>query len=166
MTQIAYIILLVAALFDLFVMLRLDMLTLQECGFDNSEYNKRLKDSSEFTTPKRILAPAVLLGLCTDMAQMSWIVVIVLAAVLLAQGITILATNHGKHPSLPGRAKSIHVTTCALATLLLCAAAGGCAALGIDRTDMCRYTAMIALLFTTGSLLLTMSTNWLFKAKK
>lgn len=166
MTQIAHIILLVAGLLDLFVMLRLDMLTLQECGFDNREYNKRLKDSSEFTSPKRLLAPAVLLGLCTDMAQMSWIVVFILAAVLLAQGITLLVSNRGKRPLLPGRAKSIHITACVLATLILCTAAGCCAAMGIDKTDMCRYIAMLALLFTAGSPLLTMATNWLFKAKK
>lgn len=161
MTLTAYIILLAAGLFDLLVMLRLDTLTLQELEFNHQAYNKRLKDNSEFTSPKRLLALTVLLGLFTDMAQMSWIVVLILAAALLAQGIVILMSNRDKRPAFTKRAWGIYATTIVMAVLILGAIAG-CLICYLGEVDACRYTAMAGLLLIVGSPLMTMVTNRLF----
>lgn len=161
MTLIAYIILLVAGIFDLLVMLRLDTLSLQELEFDHKAYSKRLKDNGEFTSSKRLLALAVLLGLFTDMAQMSWIVVLILAAALLAQGIVLLLNNRGKRPAFSKRASGIYATSIALAVLVLGVIAG-CLAYYLGEADACRYTAMAGLLLIVGSPLMTMVTNRLF----
>ena len=90
MLIIANISLLVVALFDLCMMLRYDSQVLHQCEYKNSAYWQRLNDASEFTSLKRLLALAVLIGACTTMARMSWMVVAILAIVLLAQAIVLM----------------------------------------------------------------------------
>ena len=100
MLIIANISLLVVALFDLCMMLRYDSQVLHQCEYKNSAYWQRLNDASEFTSLKRLLALAVLIGACTTMARMSWMVVAILAIVLLAQAIVLMrkprVVNQGK----------------------------------------------------------------------
>ncbi len=100
MLIIANISLLVVALFDLCMMLRYDLLMLHQCEYKNSVYWQRLNNDGEFTSLKRLLALAVLIGACTTMARMSWMVVAILAIVLLAQAIVLMrkprVVNQGK----------------------------------------------------------------------
>lgn len=165
MTFIAYIILIAAGLLDLLAMLLLDARALQACDFNNREYSKSLKDNSEYTSPKRLLVLAVLLGFCTTMSQMSWIVVMILAAVLLAQGATILANKRGKNPATAKRAKRLHIIATVLAIILTGAVAG---ILGYHRgeIDACRGAAMMAMMILVFSPLLAMAVNAILPTKK
>ena len=90
MLIIANISLLVVALFDLCMMLRYDSQVLHQCEYKNSAYWQRLNNDGEFTSLKRLLALAVLIGACTTMARMSWMVVAILAIVLIAQAIILM----------------------------------------------------------------------------
>lgn len=165
MTQIAQIILLAAGLFDFLVILWHDVLTLQECSFDNTDYSKLLKDSSEFTSPKRLIGLAVLLGLCTNMAMMSWIVVLILAAVLIIQGVEILIREHGKRPKATKRAKRIYVAVIILAALVLAVATASLYYRG-GATDAYRGTALLELLILIGSPFLAKAINGLFGSQE
>jgi hypothetical protein len=165
MTLIAQIILLAAGLFDFLVILWYDVLTLQECGFDNTDYSKLLKDSSEFTSPKRLIGLAVLLGLCTTMSIMSWIVVLILAAVLIIQGVETLIHEHGKRPKPVKRTKHIYATAIA-PTVLILAAATGCLIYRGGAVDACRGTALLELLILIGSPFLAKAMNRLFGSQK
>ena len=93
MTMIAYTTLLIAALFDLTVMLRWDINALRENDFSSSSYNTWLRKSGELSSLKRLLVLAVLIATCTTMAQTSWIVVMILAAGLIIQSATMLFTR-------------------------------------------------------------------------
>lgn len=161
MTLIAHILLLAAGLFDFLVILWHDVLTLQECGFDNSDYSKLLKDSSEFTSPKRLAGLAVLLGLCTNMAMMSWIVVFILGAVLLIQGAMTLFRENGKRPKPTERAMRIYTAVIVLAILVLTAATLGLHYRG-GTIDACRGTAMLEILILIGTPFLAKAMNRLF----
>lgn len=165
MTLIAYIILLAAGLFDFLVILWHDVLTLQECGFDNPDYSKLLRNNSEFTSPKRLIGLAVLLGLCTNMAMMSWIVVLILAAVLLVQGVEILIRERDKRPKPTKRAKRIYAAVIVLAILVL-AAVTGCLIYRSGTTDAYRGTALLELLILIGSPFLAKAINGLFGSRE
>ena len=95
MTTLAHISLCVAAMLDLCAMLRHEAAALQRHGFSNSRYYAWLRQSGELTTPKRLLALAVLIACCTTMARTSWAVILLLAIVLVVQGV-MLAFKRGK----------------------------------------------------------------------
>lgn len=165
MTLIAYITFIAAGLFDLMAMLLLDTGALQACDFNNREYSKSLKDNGEYTSPKRLLVLAVLLGFCTTMSQMSWIVVMILAAALLAQWATILANKRKKNPVTAKRAKRLHIIVTVLAIILTGAVAG---ILGHHRgeADACRGAAMMVMMILVFSPLLAMAVNAIIPARK
>ena len=118
MTLISYLILLAAGLLDLVAMVRHDVLTLQQCGFNSQSYNKLLKENSEVYSAKRLLPLAVLIGACTTMAQMSWIVVLILAAVILAQALYLLWPKKGKSARTGKRSWSVYGITLVLAIII------------------------------------------------
>lgn len=118
MTLYSHLILLAAGLLDLVAILRHDVLTLQQCGFNSQRYNKLLKDSGEIYSTKRLLALAVLIGACTTMAQMSWIVVLILAAVILTQALYLLWPKREKSVKTDKRSWGVLGITLVLAIII------------------------------------------------
>ena len=159
MTTIAYITLLVAALFDLCVMLGRDLTDHQQNEFSNRRYNEWLRQSSELSSPRRILVLAVLIATCTTMAQMSWIVIMILAAVLLAQGIYLLSSRQWKLFGLSPRIGRMFFT----AIILTLIAVGAASYLGnfTGAEDASRSAAIAAIIVLAITPLLTMLTAWL-----
>ena len=90
MNLIANITLLVAALLDMIVLLGGDIADHRNNGHSNSKYYRWLDKSGELMSLKRLLLLAVFVGTFTTMALQSWIVVMILAATLLIQGIYLL----------------------------------------------------------------------------
>lgn len=90
MNLIANITLLVAALLDMIVLLGGDIADHRNNGHSNSKYYRWLNKSGEIMSLKRLLLLAVFVCTFTTMALQSWIVVMVLAATLLIQGIYLL----------------------------------------------------------------------------
>ena len=90
MNLIANITLLVAALLDMIVLLGGDIADHRNNGHSNSKYYRWLNKSGEIMSLKRLLLLAVFVGTFTTMALQSWIVVMILAATLLIQGICLL----------------------------------------------------------------------------
>ena len=159
MTLTAYIILLAAALFDLCMMLRLDILTLQLSEFVNASHNKKLQATGEFTSSKRLLVLAVLIGVCTTMARMSWVVVLILAAVILVQAIGLSNNNRRREIEIDKRATRLFITTF-IFTLLVVEFAGYLGSYkGVE--NAAQDAAAMALLCTAVSPMITMAANWL-----
>jgi hypothetical protein len=102
-TLTAHIILLAAGLIDFIATLHNDVRSLQLSGYSNRRYNEMMKKNEEITSFNRLLTLAVLIGVCTTMAQMSWMVVLILAIPILAHGLYSLFHNLGKPPKLSTR---------------------------------------------------------------
>ena len=96
MNQTANIALLVAALLDMIVLLCGDITAHRDNGHNNSRYYAWLNKSGELLSPKRLLLLAVFIATFTTMALQSWIVVMLLAALLLAQSIVLLSSRQWK----------------------------------------------------------------------
>ena len=90
MNLIDNITLLVAALLDMIVLLGGDIADHRNNGHSNSKYYRWLNKSGEIMSLKRLLLLAVFVCTFTTMALQSWIVVMILAATLLIQGIYLL----------------------------------------------------------------------------
>lgn len=90
MNLIANITLLVTALLDMIVLLGGDIADHRNNGHSNSKYYQWLNKSGELMSLKRLLLLAVFVCTFTTMALQSWIVVMILAATLLIQGIYLL----------------------------------------------------------------------------
>lgn len=90
MNLIANITLLVAALLDMIVLLGGDIADHRNNGHSNTKYYRWLDKSGEIMSLKRLLLLAVFVCTFTTMALQSWIVVMILAATLLIQGIYLL----------------------------------------------------------------------------
>ena len=90
MNLIANITLLVAALLDMIVLLGGDIADHRNNGHSNTKYYQWLNKSGELMSLKRLLLLAVFVCTFTTMALQSWIVVMILAATLLIQGIYLL----------------------------------------------------------------------------
>ncbi len=160
MTIIAYILLLLAALFDLCVMLlRWDVRMQQANEYDNSKYNKWLRDHGELSSPKRLTVLAVLVATCTTMVQMSWMVVVILAAVLLAQGIVMLRRKPDTPLVLNKRAVRLSIT--AIVITLLAVEFAGYLGSRDSESEAARGAAIVAVMILTVSPLLVMLSNWL-----
>lgn len=90
MNLIANITLLVAALLDMIVLLGGDIADHRNNGHSNTKYYRWFNKSGEIMSLKRLLLLAVFVCTFTTMALQSWIVVMILAATLLIQGIYLL----------------------------------------------------------------------------
>lgn len=158
-TDIANIALLAAAITGLIAMLRWDLRALQLSGFQNSRYNAWLRQSSDLTSPKRLAVLAVLIACFTTMAQASWMVVMLLAAVLALLALGMLVKKHDN----PLRVTGHVVRRFAVAMILVLLVIGGTIILGkrMHEADILRSASMIAVMILAISPLLTMLTNWL-----
>jgi len=159
MTLIAHIILLIAALFALCIMMRWDIMILQRNDYNNSQYNKWLKKSSEFTSIKRLVILAVLLASCTTMARYSWIVVVILAVTLLVLGIVMLRSKQEHSLENNKRVWRLFLTAFVLALIIIEVAAF----IGSrqDETIAAQSASLTSVLLLGASPMLVMLVNWL-----
>ena len=158
MNLIANITLLVAALLDMIVLLGSDITDHRKNGHSNSKYYGWLNKHSELMSPKRLLLLAVFLGTFTTMAQESWMVVMILAAVLLAQAIYLLSQRHWKLLDNGKYAGRMLATATIIALVIL----GAVAYLGSKTSTLfaSRVTSMAAVMVNPITWLLTMLTAW------
>ena len=162
MNLIANIAQIVAALFSLILLLGSDITAHRDNGHSNSRYYKWLSKSGELMSPKRLLLLAVFVGTFTTMAQQSWMVVMILAATLLIQGIVLLKGRQWKLMEWDKRTRQMLV----VAVILSLIAIGVVAYVG-SKTDMLfasRVTAMFAVMLLPITSLLTMLVAWLLRA--
>lgn len=159
-TTIAHVTMLVAALFALIAMLLWDLQNLQQSGYSNSRYNAWLRQSGEISSLKRLLVAAVLIGTFTTMAMASWMVEMVLAAVLVALGVSMLL----KHPDRPLVFSSRVISVLIVALLIALIAIGAVFFFGqrLGQADTVRPAAMLAIMLIIISPLLTMLANYPF----
>jgi len=156
---IAYIVLLLSTLFALCVMLRWDLQMQQQNSYYNSRYRKWLKQSGELTSAKRLLILAALLGVCTTMATMSWIVVVVIALILVALSIGMLRKKHKKPLVFTKRVARIYFT--ALTIALIAIVLAGYWGNRTSAEDAARCACIVAVLALFWSFAIAMLANWL-----
>lgn len=147
-----------ATLLDMCVMLKKDSLSLQQNGFNNKQYNALLKSEGEITSPKRLLVIAVLIGLLSTMAQ-SWIVVLVLAAVILAQAAYFLIRKTSEQPRAIWRSRKL--TIMAITIAIIITGVVGYLSMRESETIAARNASITALVLLIISPALTMLMNLL-----
>lgn len=159
MLIIANIILLVGALFGLCVMLRYEIMMLRQCGYKNGAYLQKLNDDGEFTSIQRLLNLAILIGACTTMARMSWMVVLILAAVLFVQAFVMMRKPLVKQFRFKKRQARLY-SFAVILTLVFVAVAGYVSSFK-GKENAAQIAAMMALLVLVASPVLLMLVNWL-----
>ena len=166
MNLIANITLLVAALLDMIVLLGGDIAGHRNNGHSNSKYYRWLNKSGEIMSLKRLLLLAVFVCTFTTMALQSWIVVMILAATLLIQGIYLLWRRQWK---LLDDGKHARQMLCTAIFIVLCAIFGvGQSALrsSVGTTLFAsRVTSMAAVMIVPVTWLLTMLTAWVLRIR-
>lgn len=164
MTIIANIIMVVAAVLDLCVLLCLDAKMLRQSDYVTSRYYNQLIESGEFSSTKRLLVFAVIIGACTTMARMSWMVMMILAAVILAQAIILAFNKIGKQDKLDKRGMRLYIISVVLSLLLIGLISYICNHFIMGETS--QVAALSALLLTSASPLIIMLVNWLLNPPK
>lgn len=166
MNLIANITLLVAALLDMIVLLGGDIADHRNNGHRNSKYYRWLNKSGEIMSLKRLLLLAVFVGTFTTMALQSWIVVMILAATLLIQGIYLLWRRQWKLLDDGKNARKMLFTAI---FIVLCAIFGvGQSALrsSVGSTLFAsRVTSMAAVMIVPITWLLTMLAAWALRIR-
>lgn len=163
---IANITLLVAALLDMIVLLGGDIAAHRNNGHSNSKYYRWLNKSGELMSPKRLLLLAVFMCTFTTMAQESWMVVMILAAVMLAQAIYLLRQRQWKLLDDGKNAKRMLFVAVFIAL---------CAIFGVGQSALrsavgsavfaSRVTSMTAVMITPITWLLTMLAAWAMRIR-
>lgn len=166
MNLIANITLLVAALLDMIVLLGGDIADHRNNGHSNTKYYRWLNKSGEIMSLKRLLLLAVFVCTFTTMALQSWIVVMILAATLLIQGIYLLWRRQWKLLDDGKNARQMLFTAI---FIVLCAIFGvGQSALrsSVGTTLFAsRATSMAAVMIVPITWLLTMLTAWVLRIR-
>lgn len=163
MNLIANITLLVAAVLDMIVLLGSDIAAHRDNGHSNSKYYRWLNKSGELMSPKRLLLLAVFMCTFTTMALQSWMVVMILAAVLLAQGIYLLSRRQWKLLD-NGENAGLMLATATIIVLIII----GVVAYYGSKTGVLfasRVTSMIAVMIIPVTWLLTMLTAWVLRIR-
>ena len=166
MNLIANITLLVAALLDMIVLLGGDIADHRNNGHSNTKYYRWLNKSGEIMSLKRLLLLAVFVCTFTTMALQSWIVVMILAATLLIQGIYLLWRRQWQLLDDGKNARQMLFTAI---FIVLCAIFGvGQSALrsSVGTTLFAsRVTSMAAVMIVPITWLLTMLTAWVLRIR-
>ena len=163
MNLIANIALLVAALLDIVVLSGGDITDHRNNGHSNSKYYGWLNKSGELLSPKRLLLLAVFLGTFTTMAQQSWMVVMILAAVLLAQAIYLLSQRQWKLLDIGKNAGRMLAT----ATIIVLIIIGVVAYIGNKTSPLfaSRIASMAAVMIPPITWLFTILSAWMLRIR-
>lgn len=148
-----------AALLALIGMLRKDTILLQLNHFSNSRFYTHLQEKGELSSVPRLAAIAVLAGSITTMAKESWMVVIILAAVLAILGIYLLTKKRPDASHFNGRATGVYAISFILS--IIATAAAGYFSTSQDLINSAYDRALALQLCAVISPLLVMLSNWL-----
>ena len=158
MTTVANIILLLAALMNLYAILRHDLMAMRNNDYYNKRYRSWLSESGDLYSAKRLIVLAALIGSFTSMALMSWMVIMALAIVLIVLAVTtLLKRQAGWTSTFTGRTAGMFTTAIILAILII--ALGTWAASRDERNDPSMIAATLALMTAALSPLLVMLVN-------
>lgn len=155
MTTIANIILLLAALMNLYAILRHDLMAMRNNDYYNKHYRSWLSESGDLYSAKRLIVLAALIGSFTSMALSSWMVIIALAVVLAVA--TLLKRQAGWTSTFTGRTASMFITAIILAILVI--ALGTWAASRDEHSDPSMIAATLTLMLAALSPVLVMLVN-------
>ncbi|MBQ9585660.1 MAG: hypothetical protein IJR20_06660 [Muribaculaceae bacterium] len=148
---IANILLAVSSFFALVVMLRWDLLKLQDNDNSNKQFMVWLQETDESYSTKRIIPMAALVACATPWARESWMVVLLIAIAMTALAVTFL---HGKRKQLfqcNNRSRII--------MLIIIAVVAACA-ISLFTAHFSLEAGMLLMLFTAFSYALVLGTNW------
>jgi hypothetical protein len=157
---IANILLAVAACFSLVLMLRWDMLKLQQLDYSGKEFMTWLQESDESYSTKRIVPMAALVACATPWARQSWMVVALIAIAMLGLGIVLLRTKHER--PLEGSKRVTFTLLGVMTVVAICT-------ISLFSAHFELEAGMLLMLFTAFSYVLTLGANWvanLFSKKK
>ena len=159
MTLIAHISLAAAALIALCGMLRNDIAVLSQKGYSNKRFYSHLQESGDITSPARVAVLAVLMGSFTSMARDSWMVVLILAAVLAVTGIYLLCKKRSDTTPTGRRGMGIF----SISLILAIVATGASATFNPSKSqvDSAHDASLMMQLLAIIAPLLVMLSNWL-----
>lgn len=152
------------ALLDLVAMLRWDFTQLRLSEWDNAAYLAKLKADDGIVAVKRLIVLVVLVGLLTTMALMSWMVVMIFAAALLAQAVVLLRQSSGTPFLSDERTKAMFCFAMGVALTIVTAAIYVVVDKGL--TSIFRSAALTIILMTLISPALVMLSNKVIKREK
>ncbi|MBR5639303.1 MAG: hypothetical protein IKW83_06005 [Muribaculaceae bacterium] len=144
--------LVVASLIALAVMLRYDMVMLQQQDYSNKKFMKWLQDSDETYSSKRIAPMAALVACASNYARESWMVVALIAIAILALPITMLMSKKNK---------STTVTKRAILSIIIALVVAAACATSLINAKFSLEAGMFVLLLTSFSYALTLGANWI-----
>ena len=166
MNVIANVSLLVVSLLDMIVLLGGDITDHRNNSHSNSKYYKCLSTSGELMSPKRLLLLVLFVGTFTTMAQESWMVVMILAAVMLAQATYLLNQRQWKLLDNGQNAKRMLFTATFIALLALFGVGQSALRSSVGTIRFAsRVTSMAAVMITPITWLLTMITAWVLRIR-
>lgn len=149
---ITHISLVVAGFLSLAMMLRYDMVMLQQQDYSNKKFMHWLQDSEETYSTKRIVPMAALVGCATTYARESWMVVALITVAIFALAITMMLSK---------KAKPLQLSTRAIATLVIVLAIVAACGISLLTAKFTLEAGMFMLLLTSFSYVLLLGTNWI-----
>ena len=149
---ITHISLVVASFLALTMMLRHDMVMLEQQDYSNKKFMRWIQDSDESYSGKRIAPMAALVACASSYARQSWMVVALIAIAVLALAITMLLSKKNKPARLNGRA--------ILSIILVLVVAAACAT-SLITAGFSLEAGMLVLLLTSFSYVLMLGANWI-----
>lgn len=148
---------LVAIALVLSMMLRWDLLMLQQHSFSTADYYDWLRSTDETCSTKRIVMLAVLIGSTTTYAKESWLVMALLATVTLALA-TFLLKQQRKQPLRFSKRMAINSFT----TLLIASIFTTIVAIMSETPELKMLNSVYSVLFfATFSYVFSLIANWL-----
>lgn len=149
---ITHISLAIAGFLSLAMMLRYDMVMLQQQGYSSKKFMQWLHSSDETYSGKRIAAMAALVGCATTYARESWMVVALITLAVLALAITLMFSKKARTTKLSARG---------IVTILIVLAIVATCATSLYTAKFTLEAGMLLLLFTSFSYVLLIGVNWI-----
>ncbi len=147
---IANILLAVSSFFALVVMLRWDLLMLQNKDYSNKQFMAWLQEADESYSPKRIVPMAALVACATPWARESWIVVLLIAIAMTALAATFLIGKRNELLKCNKRPR--------LFLLIIMVVVAACA-ISLFNAHFSLEAGMMIMLFTAFSYVLVLGVN-------
>lgn len=149
---ITNILLAVSGFLSLVVMIRWDLLSLQQNGYSNKAFMEWLQQTDESYSTKRIVPMAALVACATPWARESWMVVGIIALAMAALAITILVGKGKELFQCSKRATAIILSIIVVVAMCACS---------LFQAHFSLEAGMMVLLFTAFSYVLTLGANWI-----
>ena len=144
--------LIIASFIALAIMLRRDMVMLQQQDYSNKKFMQWLHSSDETYSSKRIVSMATLVGCATSYARESWMVVALITLAVIALDVAMVFSKKSRAMKLSARG---------IATILVVLAIVAACASSLFIAKFKLEAGMLLLLFTSFSYVLLLGVNWI-----